>query len=154
MRSFSLGVLVAFAVLMVLTKTSCTADGNQLAPPPGPSRAELEKQRSPLAPREESGLPPGPSRAQLQKQAQRCRQILKSRIIDFYLPACVDRVNGGFLESLVGDKFAPTGEKFLTLQARQLWFFSKLVASGIHKEAARAAAKTGFDFLEAKFRDR
>jgi mannose/cellobiose epimerase-like protein (N-acyl-D-glucosamine 2-epimerase family) len=90
----------------------------------------------------------------LQKQAQRCRQILKSRIIDFYLPACVDRVNGGFLESLVGDKFAPTGEKFLTLQARQLWFFSKLVASGIDKATAIAACKSGFDFLEANFRDR
>jgi mannobiose 2-epimerase len=94
------------------------------------------------------------SREALQKQARRCRQILKTSIIDFYLPACVDRENGGYLESLKGGKFAPTGEKFLTLQSRQLWFFSTLAAAGDHKEAARAAAKTGFDFLEAKFRDR
>jgi mannobiose 2-epimerase len=98
--------------------------------------------------------PTRPSPAQLRKQAERCRQILKASIIDFYLPACVDRTNGGYLESLQGNQFAPTGEKFLTLQARQLWFFSTLAAAGIDKEAALAAGKTGFDFLEGKFRDR
>jgi mannobiose 2-epimerase len=98
--------------------------------------------------------PPGPSRADLQGQAQRCRQLLKTSIVDFYLPACVDRTNGGYFESLQGDRFAPTGEKFLTLQARQLWFFSTLAGAGTEKEAALAAARTGFDFLEGHFRDR
>ncbi|HMF13388.1 MAG TPA: AGE family epimerase/isomerase, partial [Gemmataceae bacterium] len=96
----------------------------------------------------------GPSRNGLEAQARRCRQILKTSIIDFYLPACVDRVNGGYLESLKDGQFAPTGEKFVTLQARQLWFFSTLVLAGIEKEAALDAAKSGFNFLEAKFRDR
>src|SRR5262245_5647742 len=95
-----------------------------------------------------------PSRPDLQEHARRCRQILKTSIMDFYLPNCVDTTNGGYFESLKGDRFAPTGEKFLTLQARQLWFFSNLVATGIEKDAARAAAKSGFDFLEGKFRDR
>jgi mannobiose 2-epimerase len=95
-----------------------------------------------------------PSRAELEQQARRCRQILKTSIIDFYLPACLDRAHGGYLESLRGDKFAPTGERFVTLQARQLWFFSTLAAAGIEREAALAAAKSGFDFLEGKFRDR
>ncbi|HLJ91664.1 MAG TPA: AGE family epimerase/isomerase [Gemmataceae bacterium] len=97
---------------------------------------------------------PGPSHADFPAQARRCRQILKTSIIDFYLPACVDRKNGGYFESLHGNRFAPTGEKFVTLQARQLWFFSTLAAAGIEKEAALAAAKSGFDFLEGKFRDR
>ena len=35
----------------------------------------------------------GPSRTELQTQARRCRQILKTSIIDFYLPACIDRTN-------------------------------------------------------------
>src|SRR5262245_18476135 len=95
-----------------------------------------------------------PSRAELEQQGRRCRQILKTSIVDFYLPQCVDKTNGGYFENLKGDKFAPTGEKFLTQQARQLWFFSNLVAAGIAKEAARDAAKSGFDFLEAHFRDR
>ena len=62
----------------------------------------------------------------------RCRQILKTSLVDFYLPACVDPVNGGYLEALRGGKFAPTGEKFLTQQGRQLWFFSTLAREGIH----------------------
>src|SRR5262245_60412372 len=95
--------------------------------------------------------PPNP--AELIRQAQRCRGILKSSIIDFYLPACVDSTNGGYFESLKGDKFAPTGEKFLTLQARQLWFFSTLARSSIEREASLAAARTGFEFLEGRFRD-
>lgn len=97
---------------------------------------------------------PRPARAELKARAERCRQTLKASIIDFYLPACVDRANGGYFESLQGDKFAPAGEKFLTLQARQLWFFSTLAAAGIERDAALAAAKVGFDFLEGKFRDR
>jgi mannobiose 2-epimerase len=94
-----------------------------------------------------------PTRSALQEQARRCRKFLKSSIIHFYLPACVDRTNGGYLESHRGDRFAATGEKFLTLQARQLWFFSTVATAGIEKEAA-VAAKCGFDFLEGKFRDR
>src|SRR5205807_15018 len=115
-----------------------------------------------------------PTRDVLQAQARRCRQILQTSIVDFYLPACVDATNGGYLESLQGNQFAPAGEKFLTLQARQLWFFSTLAgiqkdagnpratdpdtslksAAGSEKGSALAAAKTGFAFLEAKFRDR
>ena len=95
MRCRSLAVRTAFALLLALLTSTPTASGD-LPPAPG-----------------------GPSQADLQRQARRCRQILKTSIIDFYLPACLDRVNGGYLESLKGGKFAPTGEKFLTLQARQ-----------------------------------
>jgi mannobiose 2-epimerase len=98
--------------------------------------------------------PANPSQADLEQQARRCRQILKTSLIDFYLPACVDRDNGGYFESLKDGQFGPTGEKFLTQQARQLWFFSTLAAGGIEKVAALAAAKSGFEFLGGKFRDR
>ncbi len=95
-----------------------------------------------------------PARDALQEQARRCRQILKTSLIDFYLPACVDTANGGYLESLRGGKFAPTGEKFLVMQGRNLWFFSTLAAEGIAKEPALAAARSGFEFLEKHMRDR
>src|SRR6476660_9256972 len=36
-----------------------------------------------------------PARDELTRQAQRCRQLLKTSLVDFYLPACVDRANGG-----------------------------------------------------------
>jgi hypothetical protein len=74
--------------------------------------------------------------ATLEAQARRCRQILETSIIDFYLPASVDQTRGGYFESLENGHFAPTGERFVTLQARQLWFFSTLAAAGIEKDAA------------------
>jgi mannobiose 2-epimerase len=95
-----------------------------------------------------------PTADELLQQAKRCRQILKTSLVDFYLPAAVDRVGGGYLESLRGGKLAATGEKFLTLQGRQLWFFSTLASEGMQRDAAREAAKAGFDFLENKMRDR
>jgi cellobiose epimerase len=94
-----------------------------------------------------------PSRTQLLDQAERCRKILRQSLIDFYLPACVDEKNGGYFESLRNGQFAPTGEKFLTLQARQLWFFSTLAVEGYEKERAMAAAKGGFDFLQRTMLD-
>jgi mannobiose 2-epimerase len=95
-----------------------------------------------------------PSPELLREQARRCRGILQTSIVSFYLPACIDKVNGGYWESLRDGKFAGTDEKFLTMQGRQLWFFSTLAREGIEREAALAAAKTGFDFLENKMRDR
>src|SRR5262249_10140930 len=77
-----------------------------------------------------------PAREALQQQARRCRQILKTSLVDFFLPACVDKVHGGYLESLRQGKFAPTGEKFLTQQGRQLWFFSTLAREGVEEKAA------------------
>jgi cellobiose epimerase len=94
-----------------------------------------------------------PTREALLEQARRCRKILKTSLVDFYLPAAVDRDNGGYFESLRDGKLAPTGEKFLTLQARQLWFFSTLVREGVEREAAREAARSGFEFLQKKMRD-
>ena len=88
---------------------------------------------------------PRPTPAELSAQAARCRRILETSIIKFYLPNCVDQTHGGYLESLRDGKFAPSSEKFLTMQGRQLWFFSTLAHENIDKEAALAAAKTGFE---------
>ena len=95
-----------------------------------------------------------PQSEELVQQARRCRQILKTSLVDFYLPACVDQQNGGYFESLRDGKFAPTGEKFLTMQGRQLWFFSTLAHEKIEEKGALAAAKSGFGFLESRMRDR
>ena len=92
-------------------------------------------------------------RAALRAQAERCRRLLDQTVTDFYLPACVDTVHGGYLENLRDGRFAPTGEKFLTLQARQLWFFSTLAEAGLRREEALRAARSGYDFIERHFRD-
>ncbi|MHC1768615.1 MAG: AGE family epimerase/isomerase [Verrucomicrobiia bacterium] len=98
--------------------------------------------------------PSAPDRDQMLNQAERCRKILRTSLVDFYLPACVDERNGGYLESLRDGQFVPIGEKFLTLQARQLWFFSTLAIEGFEREKALAAAKAGYDFIQGKMLDR
>jgi cellobiose epimerase len=91
---------------------------------------------------------------QLRQQAQQCRDLLKSSLVDFYLPNCLDWTNGGYMENLDRDgHFTLTGEKFLTLQARQVWFFSTLAREGIEKEKSLEAAKLGFKFIHGKMRD-
>ena len=94
-----------------------------------------------------------PSQGEFRGQAERCRRILRDSLIRFYLPGAVDRENGGYKESLKNNEFVLTGEKFLTLQARQLWFFSTLALEGYQRDASLAAAKSGYDFIETKMRD-
>lgn len=95
-----------------------------------------------------------PSPAQLRAQSELCRAILQKSLVDFYLPAAIDRENGGYHEFLKDNKLVNGGEKFLTLQARQLWFFSTLAVEGIRRKESLAAAKHGFRFIQDKMRDR
>jgi cellobiose epimerase len=94
-----------------------------------------------------------PTAAHLREQAGRCRSIMEESLVRFYLPGCVDEKNGGYYESLRDKQFVPTGEKFLTLQSRQLWFFSTLASEGIQREKALAAAQHGYNFIRTKMRD-
>lgn len=88
-----------------------------------------------------------------QLAADRCRDLLESSVIDFYLPGCVDEQHGGFFEVLdENGSFGPS-EKFLTLQARQTWFFSTLAVSDIRKKDALKAAESGYQFLREHFYD-
>lgn len=88
------------------------------------------------------------------RRANQCRELLKTTLVDFYLPGCLDKENGGYYEVLDKDgKFANNGEKFLTLQARHLWFFSTLAIELVEREQALAAAKHGFEFIATKFHD-
>ena len=101
-----------------------------------------------------SAFAAAPGSQELKRQAQQCRDLLKTSLVDFYLPNSIDTKNGGFMESLnTNGNFTLTGEKFLTLQARQVWFFSALAREGIEKEKALAAAKQGFEFIHTKMRD-
>lgn len=96
---------------------------------------------------------PPPDKGKLLSQANRCKAILRASLIDFYLPACVDFENGGYKESMQNGRFVLTGEKFLTLQARQLWFFSALAKEGYDEDAAMSAARVGFKFLQNEMLD-
>jgi len=86
--------------------------------------------------------------------ADRCRKLLESSVLDFYFPDCVDTRHGGYLEVIDADgKFVGSDEKFLTLQARQLWTSSAMAEAGIRREELLPIAKTGYGFLVEHFRD-
>ncbi|MDX1951005.1 MAG: AGE family epimerase/isomerase [Verrucomicrobiota bacterium] len=96
-----------------------------------------------------------PAKEKLREQAELCKRILQESLINFYYPACLDKEQGGYFEVLDSNgKFSRNGERFLTLQARQTWFFSTLAALGYEREQMIAAAKHGFDFLQGKMLDR
>ncbi|MEM6689811.1 MAG: AGE family epimerase/isomerase, partial [Planctomycetota bacterium] len=65
----------------------------------------------------------------------------------------VDPIHGGFLEELSSGGEFTGREKFLTLQARQVWFFSRVAREGIRPHDSLEAAKSGFDFLVNHFHD-
>jgi cellobiose epimerase len=88
-----------------------------------------------------------------QQRARVCRQLLEQSLLDFYLPDCLDRQHGGYFEVLDDAGKFVQGEKFLTMQARQLWFFSALARENIRRQETLAAAKTGYDFLRRHFFD-
>ncbi len=94
-----------------------------------------------------------PSPAELARQAARCRNLLLRSLVAFYLPKSVDVVHGGYLEDWADGEFARRNEKFLTMQARQLWFFSTLASENIQRDASIEAALFGYRFLERHFRD-
>lgn len=93
-------------------------------------------------------------RAEYARLARQCRELLQTSVIEFYLPACVDTEHGGYFEVLREGRFANGADKFLVLQARQLWFFSTLAAEGVRREEALPAARQGFEFLQRAFLDR
>ena len=83
---------------------------------------------------------------------ERCRSLLEKSLIEFYLPS-VDEQHGGYLEVLNQDNRFSESDKFLTLQARQLWFFSTLAVNDIHRQESLRAAKSGYEFLIDHFYD-
>lgn len=85
--------------------------------------------------------------------ANRCRTLLVNSIVDFYLPHCIDQEHGGYLEALDATGKFTVDQKFLTLQARQLWFFSALANADIQRNDALDAAKSGYTFLNDHFYD-
>ena len=89
----------------------------------------------------------------LKTEANRCREILQTSLIDFYYPAAIDIKNGGYKETFRDGELVLTGEKFLLMQARQLWFFSNLALAGIEPETHLRAARHGFRFIQEHMSD-
>lgn len=84
----------------------------------------------------------------LKKYANLYRDELLKEVIPFWEKCSKDEVNGGYFTCLdVYGKVFDT-DKFVWLQARQAWMFSKLYNSLEENPNWKAMAKHGIDFLE------
>ena len=97
---------------------------------------------------------PPPTQSDLTEAAERCRTMLQTSIVDFYYPHALDTEYGGFKELHHDGAFVHRGERFVLMQARQLWSFSHFALAGLQKEESLAAAKSGFDYLQRHLLDR
>lgn len=80
-------------------------------------------------------------------------QELLDNVMPFWMKYSIDEENGGYFNCL--DRFGNVfdTDKFMWLQAREVWTFATLYKEQAQNPAWLAAAKHGADFLESKGRD-
>ncbi|MCL6264991.1 AGE family epimerase/isomerase [Flagellimonas myxillae] len=81
------------------------------------------------------------------------RSELLDEVLPFWEQHSLDTVHGGYFSCLTPEGKVYDTDKFMWLQARQAWMFSKLYNSLEAKAGWKAAAKNGIDFLEKYGRD-
>ena len=89
----------------------------------------------------------------LKKYAQLYRSELLEQVIPFWENFSTDAVHGGYFTCLTPDGKVYDTDKFIWLQARQVWMFSKLHNSLEPRPGWKTMAKYGIDFLEKYGRD-
>lgn len=97
--------------------------------------------------------PPGPLRDRVLGTEPVLRRVLTENILPFWQARAVDAEHGGYLlhHDATGRWKGPA-PKHVVVQARTLWFFSRLARAGLAPDA-RQMADTGFDFLRARMWD-
>ena len=83
-----------------------------------------------------------------------CRKELDTSIIPFWLKHSPDREYGGYLNALERDGTPFDTTKYMWMQGRAVWMFSRLYNQWARKEAYLDAARVGADFIRRKGRDR
>ncbi|MEO1486084.1 MAG: AGE family epimerase/isomerase [Bacteroidota bacterium] len=89
----------------------------------------------------------------LKKYAALYRKELLEEVIPFWENHSIDTEHGGYFTCLMPDGEVYDTDKFLWLQARQVWMFSKLYNTLGPREEWQNIAKHGIDFLEKNGRD-
>ena len=87
------------------------------------------------------------------EQAQRYRRALLDDVLPFWERHSVDREQGGYFTCLGRDGAVFDTDKFLWLQARQVWMFSMLYNRLERREAWLQLARHGAEFLRRHGRD-
>ena len=106
---------------------------------------------------QETARPEFKVESEIEFSTSECLRLLNESVIDFYFPDSLDRKYGGYLQDLSstesGEREFSVNRKFLTFQARQLWFFSHMAAHGIRTEEMKEAAGIGYTFIINNFLD-
>jgi N-acylglucosamine 2-epimerase len=85
--------------------------------------------------------------------AQRYRTELVDRVIPFWLRHSLDRQNGGYFTCLTREGAVYDFRKYVWLQGRAVWMFSKLYNELEQRAEFLDAARLIFDFLRRNARD-
>lgn len=85
--------------------------------------------------------------------AAKFRRELDERVIPFWLKHCLDRECGGYFSCLDRDGSVYDDRKYLWLQGRLVWMFSRLWNQWERKPEYLDAARVGADFIRTKGRD-
>lgn len=85
--------------------------------------------------------------------ANQYRDSLLEEVIPFWLNHSLDREYGGYFTCLTRDGSVFDTDKFMWLQGRQIWMFSKLCNQLGTREEWLQAAKLGVDFIKKHGRD-
>lgn len=89
----------------------------------------------------------------MKQYANQYKTELLQEIIPFWETHSPDRVNGGYFTCITDTGKVFDTDKFVWLQARQAWMFSKLYHLVSPKDSWKEMAKLGIDFLEKNGRD-
>lgn len=78
---------------------------------------------------------------------------LINHVVPFWEKISIDKINGGYFTCINDSGEVFDTDKFVWLQARQVWMFSKLYRENFACENWKKIAKHGADFLEKHGRD-
>lgn len=89
----------------------------------------------------------------LEEYAERYRQDLVERVIPFWLAHSLDRECGGYFTCLERDGRVYDTKKYLWLQGRQVWIFSRLYREWEPRQEFLDVAALGLEFIRRHGRD-
>lgn len=89
----------------------------------------------------------------LEAFAKRCRRELDKSVIPFWLKHSLDRKCGGYFSCLARDGSVWDTKKFMWMQGREVWMFSRLYNEWARREEYLEAARVGADFIRRRGRD-
>lgn len=102
-----------------------------------------------LAEAQDGPLPvPRPLAGDWERIQSMLEKILHENILPFWLTHTLDTQHGGYYlnHDIQGRPQGPA-KKQLVVQARCVWFYSRLINEGLDKEEYRKAARLGYEFL-------